>query len=238
MRIEKLYNFFRVDNAVAFILGTGPSMRCFPLEALCGAYIVGLNQAWKYITPAVKPNLMLTAHPELYHEFLPELNTDNKDVTWVIKKKPPMEDLELDDKDHYVYLTSPERDTVVKRPADTLYIGEGIQCTAIDLLARMGAKTIIMVGCDMTSLEGDFHGHDQHVRWLGQTPDEQYRLYRKTTAITRSLVRDKFGVSVLTLSPFIGLNGANEDYGRLKRELKLAPLPKPKDTSPYLRKKK
>jgi len=232
MRIEQLQPLGG-QNPVAFIIGTGPSMRCFPMQALETAYTLGLNQAWKYW----QTNLMLTAHPELYEEYAQAVPVPLDRVPWVIKKKPPMANLEFTDKDHYVYLTSPDLKTVTTRPADTLYLGEGIQCTAIDLLARLGAKTIILVGCDMTSLEGEFHGHDQHVRWLGQKPDEQYALYRKTTAKVRSLVRKAFGVHVLTLSPFIGLNGANEDYGRLKVELKLKPLPKPKDISPYKRKK-
>jgi hypothetical protein len=181
---------------------------------------------------------MLTAHPELYKEFIShDLSRASKPpVPWVIKRKPPMDTLELDDPQHYVYRTSSDLKTLTERPDDILYIGEGIQCTAIDLLARMGAKTIILVGCDMTDIGGEYHGHDQHTRWLGQTPAEQYALYRKTTARVRSVLRDRFGVSVLTLSPFIGLKGAEEDYGRLKIELKLKPLPKPKDVSPYRRK--
>jgi hypothetical protein len=231
MRIDRLYSVFPDRNAVAMVLGTGPSMRCFPVEALRGAYLLGLNQAWKYVTP----NLMLTVHPELYLEYRDHPDAAKIKVPWVIKKKPPMADLELDDPIHYVFHTSTDLKTAVEQPADTLYLGEGIQCTAIDLLARMGARTIILVGCDMCSLEGQFHGHDQHVRWLGQKPDTQYALYRKKTAQVRSAVRDAHKVNVLTLSPFIGLSGAEEDYGRLKKELNLKPLPKPKDISPYTR---
>ncbi len=236
MRIETLYDRLKGDNTVAFVVGTGPSMRCFPTHALKGAFVVGLNQAWRYVTP----NLMLTAHPELYQEFAARpapRPVAPPPVPWVIKKKPPMNDLSLDDPQHYVFHTSPEVKTVWERPKDTLYLGEGIQCTAIDLLARMGADTVILVGCDMTDLGGDFHGHDQHVRWLGMKPRDQYALYRKTTAKVRSAVRDRFGVNVLTLSPFVGLGHVEEDYGRLRSELKLKPLPKPKDVSPYLRKK-
>lgn len=236
MRIENLYG--KVKGSPAFVVGTGPSMQCVQLSVFRGAYIVGLNQAWKYSRQQGVPfQLMLTAHPELFQEYAktvgwPVLGGPQ----WVIKKKPPMADLELDDSNHYVYLTSPELKTVEARPADTLYLGEGIQCTAIDLLARMGANPIILLGVDMNVIDGDFHGHDQHVRWLGQTPDEQYALYRKTVARVRSAVRDKFGVQVLALSPFLGTDAAREDYVRLKKELKLLPLPKPKDVSPYRRK--
>lgn len=231
MRIISLHR--TLPGCPAFVLGTGPSMRYFPMKALQGAFVVGLNQAWKY-HPC---KLMLTAHPELYQEWAASEAAKTAPLKWVIKKKAPMADLELDDPVHYVYHTSPDLLTVKNQTEDTLYLGEGIQCTAIDLLVRMGAGTVILVGCDMSSVAGEFHGHDQHVRWLGQTPDEQYALYRKTTARVRSVVRDAFGVSVLTMTPFIGLNGAAEDSHRLRSELNLIPLPKPKDISPYTRKK-
>lgn len=235
MRIEQLFG--KVTGATAVVVGTGPSMRYFPLRALAGAYLVGLNQAWRYATDsAVKFQFVLTAHPELYQEYA--ATRPPAPVPWAIKVKPPMQTLTLDDPLHYVFTTSPDLKTVTDRPADVLYLGEGIQCTAVDLLARMGAKTVILVGCDMTDLGGEFHGHDQHVRWLGQRPQDQYALYRKTTARVRSAVRDKFGVHVLTLSPFIGLTGAAEDSVRLKGELGLKPLPVPPDVSPYTRKKK
>jgi len=234
MRIQNLFTTLKGNNTIAFVVGTGPSMRCFPADCLKGAFVVGLNQAWRY----VRANLMLTVHPELYQEFAKRPEPHSVDpVPWVIKKKAPMADLSLDDPTHYIFNTSHEIKTVWEQPADTLYLGEGIQCTAIDLLARMGAKTVILVGCDMTSLGGDYHGHDQHVRWLGRRPADQYALYRKTTAKVRSVVRDKLGVDVLTLTPFVGLAHVEEDYQRLRSELGLKPLSKPKDVSPYLRKK-
>jgi len=223
----------KLDGGPAFVIGTGPSLRCFPLEFLArtGGFCLGLNQAWKY----VKTHYSITVHPELVQEYEAAGVSNTK---WIIKKKPPMADLELDDPKHHVFLTSDDLSTVTRQPADTLYLGEGVQTTAIDLLTRMGAKYIILVGVDMNSVDGDFHGHDQHVRWLGQTPEHQYALYRRYTAKVRFRVREKFGVQVMALTPFLGTNAAHEDYVRLKTELRLPPLPKPKDTSPYVRTKK
>lgn len=237
MRIESLYN--KLGGNPAFIVGTGPSMRFFPLELFSGSYAIGLNQAWKYTRGDFKFELMLTVHPELYQEYETYRKEYSKGIEvggWAIKKKPPMETLMLDDPNFYVFNTSPDLSTVKTRPADTLYIGEGIQCTAIDLLARMGANPIILIGVDMNSIEGDFHGHDQHVRWLGQTPEVQYALYRKKTAQVRSLVRDEFNVHVLSMTPFLGTDAAREDYVRLKSDFNMEQLPTPKDVSPYTRK--
>jgi hypothetical protein len=145
-----------------------------------------------------------------------------------------MANLEFDDPSLYVFNTSYELDTVAKQPNDTLYLGEGVQTCALDLASRWGARFIVLVGCDGGSLSGDFHAHDQHVKWLGMKPDEQYALYRQSTAEVRSVLRQK-GVSVMSLTPFIGVNGANEDYARLKKELSLPALPPPPDKSGYIR---
>src|SRR5688572_9698062 len=112
MRITKLYR--SLNGSPAFVLGTGPSARCFPLAALRGAYVVGLNQAWKYARQQdVRLQLMLTAHPELFLEYQKAVNWPVLGApTWVIKKKPPMADLPLDDPNHYVYHTSPDLQTV------------------------------------------------------------------------------------------------------------------------------
>ncbi len=225
MRIQDLAG---VARDTTYIVGTGPSMRCFPLDFLKDKFTIGLNQAYKHFTPVFS----ITVHPELLVEWSAGKCCETQ---WLVKRKAPMENLKLDDKDFYVFHTSPDLDTVSRRPKDTLYIGEGVQCTAMDLAARMGARTLILVGCDATSLHGDHHGHDQHVRFLGQKPEDQYRLYRKRTAQTRKVLRDSFGVQTLSLTPFIGSGHADEDYARLVKELALPALPSPKDTSTYTR---
>ncbi len=227
MRIQDIRRLDPVHGKTAYVVGTGPSLRCLDLDFLADKYVIGLNQAWRHVCPTVS----LTVHPELVAE---QQAANPHRTRWVVKKKPPMADLELDDPNYYVFHTSYEIRTVTERPADTLYLGEGVQTTAMDLAARLGAKYIVLVGCDGGSLGGDFHAHDQHVRWLGMKPADQYALYRETTAAVRAALRG-LGVSVSTLSPFIGVTAAEEDYARLRTELKLPTLPPPVDTSPYKR---
>lgn len=234
MRIESLNGY--ASGSPVFIVGTGPSMRVFPLlrEFFShGQLIIALNQAWKYV-PA---QFVITVHPELYLEYAKVAQTvEGPRPRWLIKKKPPMEHLDYDDPEHYVFSTTSDLAVVEHRKASTLYIGEGIQCTAMDLAARMGAGCIFLMGCDACSLAGEHHGHDQHVRFLGQEPGDQYALYRKTTAKVRRVIREKFGIPTLTITPFVGAGHAEEDYARLCKEMGLDPLPKPKDISPYRRK--
>jgi len=212
-----------------YVVGTGPSLRCLDLGYLGGKLTIGLNQAWKHFWPSYS----ITVHPELLADYR-AAGHKAPPTRWVVKKKPPRADLTLDDPDHYVFGTSYEIDAVRTRPADTLYLGEGVQTCAMDLAARMGAKNVILVGCDGGTLGGDFHAHDQHVRWLGMKPADQYALYRETTAAVRARLRP-LGVNVMTLSPFVGVTAAEEDYARLTAELKLAKLPPPVDTSGYIR---
>lgn len=225
MRIESLYG--RYAGGTIYIIGTGPSLRCLDLGFLKDKVTVGLNQAYKHLPTT----LSITVHPELVAEYAA---AGGVGTSWLVKKKPPMAHLDLDDPKYYVFGTSYDVRSVTQRPKDTLYLGEGVQTTAMDLAARMGARFVVLVGCDGGSLGGDFHAHDQHVRWLGMRPDDQYKLYRDTTAAVRAALRP-LGVSVLTLSPFVGANAAEEDYARLRQELKLPVLPVPKDTSEYKR---
>src|SRR4051812_7607896 len=104
-------------------------MRVFPLRAIKGAYVIALNQAWKYFKdPDFQPKLAVTVHPELYQEWakLPAVGPHRR-TQWAVKRKPPMGDLDPDHPEIYVFKTSPDPDTVVARPDDTLHIGEGVQ---------------------------------------------------------------------------------------------------------------
>ncbi len=226
MRIQDLPKQLPSDFVrTTYIVGTGPSLRCTPPDVLHGKFVIGLNQAWRH----VGCHLSITVHPELVTQY--EVAKPRSRTQWVVKKKPPMAHLTLDDPQYYVFGTTYDLNQVNKHPKDTLYLGEGVQTCAMDLAARLGAKHIVLVGCDACCLEGDYHGHDQHVRWVGRTPDEQYRLYRESTAAVRSELR-QVGVSVMSLTPFIGANAAPEDYRRLKTELGLDPFPVPVDVSP------
>lgn len=214
-------------DKTVYVVGTGPSLRCTPLAFLRDKVTIGLNQAWKHLPLTYG----LTVHPELAVEQMAGAASGMK---WVVKRKPPFESVNLDDPRFYCFDTSYSLTTVSTRPADVLYLGEGAQTTAMDLAARMGARFVVLVGCDACAMGGDYHGHHQHVRWLGMRPIDQYRAYRQTTAEVRAVLRG-LGVDVLTASPFIGTNAADEDYQRLKKELGLKPLPAPRDVSPYTR---
>lgn len=228
MRISNLYNKYLGSDI--YIVGTGPTLRMLPKEFFNNKIAIGLNQAYKTfdLTYAV------TVHPELVPEYI-RFKKENKckETNWVIcSKKPPLR-LKFDDKKYYVYHRINDWKCFIERTKDSLFCGRGIQQTAIDLAGRMGATNIILVGVDMESLCGDHHGHDQHIRFQGVSPEDAYKEYRLWTYKAKKLAREHYGISVLSLSPLLGCGGLihDGDYERLRVEMGLEPLKTPKDIS-------
>lgn len=247
MRIQSLWDRYKGEEI--WIIGTGPSMRVFPHEIYREKITIGLNQAYRYGVPLT---FSVTVHPELIigNKDTPEhyFNYPHDVQTrWVVKKKPPMENLDFDNPRYYVFNTVQDDFSLIgKRVPDTLFVGRGVQQTAMHLAACMGAKTVVLVGVDMCALQAldakghllnyqEHHGHAQHVRFHGWQPDDTYREYREYTAKARQVLFEALDITVLTLSPFLGLRNVDEDWARLHRERGLKPQPKAKDTSPYTR---
>lgn len=226
--------FGRHRGQTIYIVGTGPSMRCFPRSVLAGKTTIGLNQAFHYF----KPTYSLTVHPDVIDTL--HVNCGQ----WLVKPKGDLTEASAKKAGFCVFHTFAEPDGphdlsfvrgCVRHSYDQLYLGRGIQCTAMHLAEKMGATDIALVGCDHTDLAGEHHGHDQHVRWLGVEPARVYREYRHYTAMMRRVLREERGIHTFTLSPFVGLDAAAEDFERLRKEMDLPPLPPPRDLSPYIR---
>lgn len=230
MRISGLWD--KHCGETAYIVGTGASMRMFPADLLADCLVIGLNQAWRHVD--VTYLLTIHAHePDVVPNrqcFPPgTLITKAKGNGWASK-------LTEDDQDIFVFRNNTDihdftylREKVEGR----LYCGRGIQATALSLAAHMGCRYAVLVGCDMCSLGGDHHGHDQHVRFHGLSPDDVYGEYYECTAAVRDICYEEFGMETLTLSPFVGLKNADIDYLRLRNQRGMESLPQPKDTSSY-----
>ena len=88
----------------------------------------------------------------------------------------------------------------------------------MNLAANMGAKNIILVGCDNAALAGNHHAHDQHTMWRGAPPEVRYMQYYEGNAEVRAALRAR-SVNVVSMSPFLKLDGAELDFLRLCKEL-------------------
>jgi len=228
MRINLLAN--KHPNSDIYIVGTGPSLRVFDTQYLSNKITIGLNQAWKHLATTYS----ISVHPDLVVEY--EKTKVKPKTKWIVKQKSEFSKKPLDDPNYYIFKTVDKDFTIFHKPKeDHLFIGRGVQQTAMHVAAIMGAANIILVGVDMTDLCGDHHGHDQHVKFHGLPPSDVYLEYRRYTAAVRYELRKK-GIKVFTMSSLLGACDGSEDYERLCNELCLNKLPKPKDTSTYMRK--
>lgn len=218
-----------------YIIGTGTSMRVFPPSFFEGRITIGLNRAWELMPVQYG----LTTRPELN---IPELmdiadSTPYKNITWVTKHTKFTNDTQrqyaLENKDRFYYFDSipenrdkkddyPGRITAwAEKPTqDYLYLYSSVSQTAANLAANMGAKNIILVGCDNCALNDNHHAHNQHTMWNEASPEYRYHQYYEGLVEVRAALR-KRGVNLLSITPFMALNNPGEDFKHLCKELEL-----------------
>ena len=232
--VTDLYGAHRGDDI--YVVGTGTSMRVFPMDALAGKLTIGLNRAWQLLP--VQYAITLAPHTHV-PEFL-EGESPHPEITWVTKRgkaKAVLTPEQFADADRRFYtidiggrersgddwVTDEGRVTEwVRRPSGTmLYQWSSISQTAANLAANMGARTVILVGCDNTALLDNHHAREHHTKWLGKTPEERYRQYYEGLVEVRAALRTR-GVNLVSVTPFLGLGKEDEDFTALCAELDAA----------------
>lgn len=218
MNVSELYGKYKGETV--YIVGTGPTLKCFPIEFLKDKLTIGLNQAWKSLSFQCTYNLSI--HPD---ECIPK-HYREANQTWITKRKGWLKEKKPDiywfsnneNVKDYKYLTSTD---------NTLYVGRGIHTAALCLASKMGVSYAVLVGVDMNSVRGSHHVTDQSVRFHGLPPKEVYKEYY----LNAVEVRNRLSIKILNLTSLIGL-GYTEDETSL-----LLPLcqEKPKDDSAYRR---
>lgn len=228
--VTELYG--RHPDSDIYVVGTGPSMRVFPTEFLAGRITIGLNMAWK-LAPL---QYGITIHPELnIPEFMGE-GEARPGITWVTKHDKlgslPPGHLAHAEKNFYFFRIDGQPNTstngqtnsgripewLLEPTGDFLYLMSSISQPAVNLAAHMGARNIILVGCDNAALFGNHHAHEQHTAWLGATPDHRYHDYYTGLAEARRMLRRR-GVNLVSLNPFLTLGPHEEDFVGLCHEL-------------------
>lgn len=217
-----------------YILGTGASVRVFPLSFLSGKIVIGLNMAWK-LFPV---QYAITIRPELNIPEFMERESARPEIIWVTKynklTSDPQKKFVMENRDRFfMYRTDGKKNTAAPdQPSDVgrildwvrnssdnyLYLWSSISQSAVNLAANMGAKNIILVGCDNCSLFGNHHAHNQHTMWKGAEPNFRYRQYYEGLAEVRAALRAR-GVNLLSLTPFMSLEHPEEDFKCLCEEL-------------------
>ncbi|MBW4524924.1 MAG: hypothetical protein KME18_06965 [Phormidium tanganyikae FI6-MK23] len=230
--VSELYD--RHPDSDIYVIGTGASLRVFPLSLLENKITIGLNQAWK----TVPVQYSITIHPELsVPEFLPD-QPPHPEISWITKYEKTKslvtpEQLRYAEEHFYFFEMAGRVNTQppnkpsdtgrvldwVRQPTDDkLYLWTSIAQAGVNLAANLGAKNIFLIGCDNCALLGNNHAHQQHTRWRDASADSRYREYYEGLAEMRPVLRER-GVNLVSLTPFMSLEAPNQDFERLCQEL-------------------
>jgi len=230
--VSELYNQY--PDSDIYVVGTGASLRTFPISFLEDKVTIGLNMAWK----SVPVKYAITIHPDLcVPEFIPD-EKPHPEITWIAKYEKTKglvttEQFKYADKNFYFFEMDGRQNTqpphqpsdegrilewVQKPTANKLYQWSSISQTAVNLAANMGAKNIILVGCDNCSLANNHHAHKQHARWRWVDPNQRYHQYYQGLAEVRTALR-KRDINLTSLTPFVSLANPEQDFERLCEEL-------------------
>lgn len=230
-----------------FVVGTGASLRVFPRDFFDGRIVVGLNMAWKMVPTTYG----ITIHPDLnIPEFMPGEQA-HPEITWITGHAKARNTLTADHLRHaeancyfFDYHGKPNTqpphqpsdsgrnlDWVRKPTGNWLYVWSSISQAGVNLAANLGARNVVLVGCDNMALGGNHHAHDQHTRWKGVAPDERYQQYYEGLAEVREALKGR-GVNLLALTPFLTLAHPEEDFRRLCRENGVPEFIESRDISP------
>lgn len=229
-RVSELYG--RHPDSDIYVVGTGTSLRVFPTGFLDGKVTIGLNRAWTAFTPTYG----ITIHPELnIPEFMPGEEA-RAGITWITKREKmfnmPGDQIAWAEEHFHFFRTDGKPNTLtgdksdsgrivewVRRPTeDFLYLWTSIAQPGVNLAANLGARNIVLVGCDNAALMGNHHVRGQHTMWLGESPDVRYREYYEGLAEMRTELRAR-GVNLVSVTPFLTLGPHEDEFRHLCHEL-------------------
>lgn len=150
MFLKDLYNKYK--DKIIYIVGTGPSLRLFPVELLASKITIGLNETFKIVNCTYN----LTIHPEL-------IPRDDYKTIWITKYKNWLAS-EYHQRQHseHIYFFKNNKDIhdyeyLTNMAESVLYVGRGVHTAGVAMAAKMGARAAILVGCDMCVVRRESH---------------------------------------------------------------------------------
>ncbi len=230
--VSELYN--RYPDSDIYVVGTGPSLRVFPTAFLANKITIGLNMAWK----TLPVRYGITIHPNL---AVPEFMADepaHPEIVWITKHQKTAavvdpEQLRYAEENFYFFENygRPNRQppgepsdtgrilSWVRKPTENrLYMWSSISQAGVNLAANMGAKNIVLVGCDNCALGENHHAHQQNAQWVGADPNYRYHQYYEGLSEIRTVLRER-NINLVNMNPFMSLADPNEDFIHLCQEL-------------------
>jgi hypothetical protein len=234
MRVSKLYpgesdrpNGFDhpLNRQDVFIVGTGPSLRVFPIDYLRDRCCILLNRATQVLGPDFGPVAFANHRGFLDGSTCPIQIVKGR-LKWQKDPDPARTDNHVpwNDTTRYVFsYRSPPWDTVSHFDRATLWaepdyfwnVRQGsVAIFAVQFAALAGAKSISLVGCDCAEFTdgrsaglGESKSLPYAAEAAGDPTDRvrhNYDQYAKGLDILVRECRDRFGVPLMHLSPFPG----------------------------------
>lgn len=230
--VSELYG--RHPDSDIYVVGTGASLRVIDRTFFDNKIVISLNMAWKLVPSTYG----ITIHPDLNIPEFMKGERSHPEITWVTGHQKSRqllsgEQLQYAEKNFFFFEyhgkpnTQPshepsdsgrELEWVRKPTGNYLYVWSSIAQAGANLAANLGAKNVILVGCDNCAILSNHHSHSQHTRWNGVDPEHRYRQYREGLSEVRTALRGR-GVNLLSLNPFMGLAEVERDFKTLCREL-------------------
>ena len=230
--VSELYD--RYPGEDIYVIGSGSSLRVFPTDFLQNKITIGCNMAWK----SAPMKYGITIHPDLNIPEFMDGEAPREDITWITKhgkSKLLLSEAQMKyaEEEFYFFEAKGKKNTALPyEPSDSgrfpewvsaprgdfLYQWSSISQTAVNLAANMGAKNIILIGCDNGSLLDNHHAHAQHTRWKGVDPNHRYQQYYDGLAEVRRALRSR-GVELFSMNPFVSLLQPEMDFRALCHEL-------------------
>lgn len=185
-----------VDEDI-FVIGSGASMDHYDPRFFLGRTVLAINETWKrfpctYVIHNDKYDIKPPV-PDIGPRFEHgQRDRDELEVDYVY--------------DHLHNRVAIDDEALSVLGTDMIVVGTSTQISAIHVAAYMGARSVILCGCDGCALDGKMN-------YRGAYPDDSLDSYHaeflSRVAVEIRLLRDAiletYGCHVYTMSPFLGL---------------------------------